>query len=65
MTLLLRKFLTLRSIVWVVNRFIVFLLQVNPNEYSLDDVRSKWMAWLGATILEFEAVTALFQAMNR
>lgn len=58
-------FFTFGSIVWVINGFLVFLPEVNPEKYSLDDIGAGWTAWLGATIFEFGAVTALVEAMNR
>jgi hypothetical protein len=59
------QFFTFGSIVWVINGFIVFLPQLKPSKYAVNDVGGGWTAWLGATIFEFGAVTALFEAMNR
>jgi hypothetical protein len=59
------QFFTFGSVVWVINGFIVFLPQLKPRKYGVNDVGGGWTAWLGATIFEFGAVTALFEAMNR
>ncbi|CCA72523.1 hypothetical protein PIIN_06460 [Serendipita indica DSM 11827] len=56
---------TFGSIVWVINGFIVFLPQINSEKYGQNEVGGGWTAWLGATIFEFGAVTALLEAMNR
>jgi hypothetical protein len=56
---------TFGSIVWVINGFIVFLPQVNSNKYAQNETGGGWTAWLGATIFEFGAIVALYEAMNR
>lgn len=53
------------SIVWVINGFIVFLPEINSRKYPVNDTGVGWTGWLGATIFEFGAATALYEAMNR
>jgi len=55
---------TLGSAVWVVNGFVAFLPLCNSSVSKLDTTNG-WTAWIGATLFEFGAVFAMWEAWNR
>lgn len=55
---------TLGSIVWVINGFVAFLPEVDPDIGKLD-ASNGWTAFVGATIFEIGSILGILEAWNR
>ncbi|KAF9457915.1 hypothetical protein BDZ94DRAFT_157835 [Collybia nuda] len=55
---------TLGSVVWVINGFVAFLPEVDPDMKEMD-ASSGWTAFVGATIFEIGSVFGILEAWNR